>query len=272
MLPNPIIPGLPIHMYGVMIAVGILACFGVITFYGKRMKLAESFIDFIFFNGIAAIFIGFLSAALFQAVYDFIENPAAGFRISGSITFIGGLIGGAAAFLIVWFILRRRLKGSITDILTLAPCAITVAHAFGRVGCFFAGCCHGIATDCFLGVKFPGLSVRVHPTQLYEAAFLFLLFALLSYLLLRRGFRHNMSVYLVAYGIFRFLNEYLRGDHRGEFVGGISPSQFWSLFMILLGVGVFFLVRYLDAKNAPRTPEIATVTDTIAPTEESENL
>lgn len=255
MLPDPIIPGLPIHMYGVMIAVGIFCAFAVITFYGRHMKFSESFIDFIYFNGIASIAVGFCSAALFQAVYDFIEDPSAGFRINGSITFLGGLIGGAAFFLLVWVILHRRLKGHITDILAMVPCAITVAHGFGRVGCFFAGCCYGVQTDCFLGVKFPNVIGRVHPTQLYEAAFLFLLFGLLSYLLLRRGFRHGMSVYLVAYGIFRFCLEYLRGDHRGELVGGISPSQFWSLGLILLGIGLFFLVRYLDQRNAAHTEQ-----------------
>lgn len=248
MLPNPIIPGLPVHMYGVMIAVGILFAFGVIQFYGKRMKLSEKFLDFIFFDGIAAIFVGLGSAALFQAVYDFIENPSAGFRITGSITFIGGLIGGAAFFLLVWFILRKKLDGKLTDILTLVPCAITVGHAFGRIGCFFAGCCHGTETDCFLGVKFPHLLHPVHPTQLYEAAFLFLLFGVLSYLLLKKKFRYNMPVYLIAYGIFRFLNEFLRGDHRGELVTGISPSQFWSLLMVAGGVALIFLVRYLDRK------------------------
>ena len=54
-----------------------------------------------------------------------------------------------------------------------------------------------------------------------------------------------MSVYLIAYGIFRFLNEYLRGDHRGELVGNISPSQFWSLAMIVLGVALYFVLEYL---------------------------
>ena len=86
--------------------------------------------------------------------------------------------------------------------------------------------------------------------MLYESAFLFILFAVCSYLLLKKKFRHNMSLYLVAYGIFRFLIEYVRGDDRGQIIPGlpISPSQFWSIFMVLIGVGVFFLVKKLPAK------------------------
>ena len=138
----------------------------------------------------------------------------------------------------------------MTQILGVAPCCITVTHAFGRIGCFFAGCCYGKETDSFLGVQFPDLPAPVHATQLYEAAFLFVLFAVLSFLLLKKGFKHNMSVYLICYGIFRFCNEFLRGDYRGNFLGIISPSQFWSLCMIALGVGVIYIVRYLLKKEA----------------------
>lgn len=253
MLPNPIFTfmGVSVHMYGVMIAIGILCAFGVIIFYGKWLGHSEKFTDFIFFNGIGAIFVGFGSAALFQAFYDFIEDPSGGFRITGSITFLGGLIGGAAFFLLVWYFMRRRVDGSLADILALVPCAITAGHGFGRIGCFFAGCCHGKVTDSFLGVKFPNLAEPVHATQLYEAAFLFILFGVLTYLLLKKKFRHGMTVYLIAYGIFRFLNEFLRGDHRGELVTGISPSQFWSLLFPVAGIAVFFLVRRLDKKKEP---------------------
>lgn len=252
MWPHPLI-GNFVYLYGVMIAVGLLGAFAVVYLYGKRMHLTTRFTDFIFYNAVASIICGFGSAALFQAVYDFIENPENGFHLTGSITFIGGLIGGAVCFLLIWLILRKRVDGRLTDLLTLAPCAITLAHGFGRIGCFFSGCCYGVPTDSFLGIQFPDMSTPVHPTQLYEAVFLFMLFGVLTYLLLGRGFRHNMSVYLIAYGVFRFLIEYLRGDHRGELVNGFSPSQFWSLLMIALGVGLIFIVRYLEK----RTPQKA---------------
>lgn len=259
MFPDPIFGS--VHLYGVMMAVGVLAAFTVLTIYGKKLKISEKFTDFIFFNGIGAIAIGLGSASLFQAVYNYIQNPAGGFHLTGSITFLGGLIGGAAFFLIIYFLLRPRLDTRLSDTLSIFPCMITVGHAFGRVGCFFAGCCHGKPTDSFLGVQFPHLRTPVHPTQLYEAAFLFILFAVLSVLLLKWKFRYNMSIYLVAYGIFRFCNEFLRGDNRGSFILGISPSQFWSLCMIVLGIAIFFpLKRIYDKKDA------AAITDT--PTEE----
>lgn len=248
MLPEPILFGF-VHMYGLMIAIGILGTFITLTLGGKRLGINEKFLDFTFFLGIGAIVIGFVSASLFQAVYNYIENPEAGFNFGQSMTFMGGLIGGVVSFLIIYFIVRNKLSGRIVDVISLVPCCITIAHGFGRIGCFFAGCCYGIETDSFLGVKFPHLDHPVHPTQLYEAAFLFILFGVMLFLLLKFNFRHNMSVYLISYGIFRFLLEFIRGDHRGELVTGISPSQFWSIPMVLLGVALVFLLNYLQKKR-----------------------
>ena len=243
MLPDKIF-GL-FYMYGLMIAVGLLACFAVLFHYGKKRQVEEKFIDFVFYNAIVAILVGFGSAALFQATYNYIENPSKGFNLKGGITFIGGLIGGIISFLVGYAIFRKKFQTRLVDGISLYPCCIIIAHAFGRVGCFFAGCCHGVETDSFLGVHFPNVPGKVHPTQLYEAIFLFALFAICYLLFWKKNFKHNLSVYLIAYGIFRFLIEYLRGDDRGELLGAISPSQFWSLMMIVSGVAVYFLLEWL---------------------------
>ena len=255
------------HMYGLMIAVGIIACFGVLFQFGKKRKIEERFIDFIFYNAIVAIILGFGSAALFQATYNYIENPSAGFNFEGGITFIGGLIGGLVSFLVGYAIFRKRYKARLVDMISIAPCCILIAHAFGRVGCFFAGCCYGKPTDSFLGVQFPGMSQKVHPTQLYEAIFLFALFTLCYLLYWKKNFKHNLSLYLVVYGIFRFCIEYLRGDDRGQLIGMISPSQFWSILMIVGGVAVYFLLEWLFKK---RDEELALAAEEASKVEQAE--
>lgn len=261
MLPNPILEfgNIKIYMYGVMIALGVLAAFLVLYLYSRKMNIDMSFADFMFYDGIASIFIGFLSAAFFQAVYNKIEDPDSDFDLKGGITFLGGLLGGAALFLIIYFLFRKRLKGRLVGngdgfpALSVIPCAILIGHALGRVGCFFAGCCYGAQTDSIFGVVFPNKTYlgAVHPTQLYEAVFLLLLFAVCSFLLLKFRFRHNMSVYLIGYGIFRFCIEYLRDDHRGALVGDLSPSQFWSLCMVVLGVALIFILERIWRKDQP---------------------
>lgn len=252
MWPYPLI-GNFVYLYGVMIAIGIVAAFIVLFLYSKKFNIQGSFTDFVFYNGILSIVVGFGSAALFQAVYDWIEDPSKGFRFTGAITFIGGLIGGVICFLLVYLLCRKRYTSKLVDVLSIVPCSILIAHAFGRVGCFFAGCCYGKVTHGIFGMKFPHLAEPVHPTMLYEAIFLFVMFGICTFLLFKFKFKHNMSVYLITYGIFRFLIEYLRGDHRGEFVSGISPSQFWSILMVVAGIALWVGLE-LYWKKHPRVP------------------
>lgn len=251
----------PIHLYGVMIAIGLLACFFVLFEYGKYLGFSEEETDFVFYNGVVAIAVGFFGAAVWQAFYDYIDKIKSGvanptFKITGSITVIGGLITGAACFLIGAYIFRKKHYYLVTRLLVVAPCCITIAHAFGRIGCFFGGCCYGKPAEgffSFLGVSFPKNSLYiyydgtpVYPTQLFEAAFLFALFGVLSYLALKKNYKYNIVVYMVSYSIWRFLIEFVRADYRGSFLGTLSPSQTQSIILLIASVGVFFIVKKLN--------------------------
>ena len=257
-----------VTLYGVLIAVGSLVAFALLFGLYKKKGIDEKLADFSYYGGIASIAVGFAFAALFQSFYDFLENPEKGFVFEGKITFIGGLIGGAACFLLLYFIFRKKFTSKLTDVISIIPCCILAAHGFGRVGCFFAGCCYGKETDSIFGINFPELYIKdavtgtlrkagpVYPTMLFEAIFLFILFAICLILLLKFDFKHNLSVYLIGYGIFRFAIEYLRADDRGQFVGGISPSQFWSVFMVVIGVALWVGLE-LYWKKFPKKPAAA---------------
>lgn len=241
-----------INLYGICIGVGLLACFGVLYWFSRIRKVDSRFVDFVFYDGVASIAIGFFFAALFQAFYNYLDNPEKGFRFGSGITFIGGLIGGAGAFLAIFYIFKKFRHGTLADILPIAPCCIVIAHAFGRIGCFFGKCCYGAPTDSIFGVVFFKGDVPRHPTMLYESFFLFVLFAVLTILLLKKNYKQTLNIYLIAYGIFRFLIEYLRDDKRGSFIGALSPSQFWSIVMIIVGIGLYFapiIVRKIKAKS-----------------------
>ena len=270
-------------LYGLCIAIGVLCCVLVLFKFAKG-RIADSFIDFLFYNGIVAIAIGFFSATLFQSIYNYVDalkvDPNAKFEFGG-MTFIGGLIGGVVSFLAGYFIFRPRLKGRLVDIISLLPTCIIIAHAFGRIGCFFAGCCYGKPTDSFLGVKFPFLDHKVHPTQLYEAGFLFILFAVCLLLYLKKGFKHNLSLYLLAYGVFRFCIEFVRGDERGAYILGMPPSQFLAIVMVVASVGVYFLLEYaykvrakelsLASANEANAPQIEEENEVTKPSDDEQN-
>lgn len=241
MLSEPIF--LNVHMYGIMVAIGILCAFVILLWILKKKQIEPKFIDFLFYNGLISIAAGFCFAALFQAIYDYISNPDAGFHFNGGLTFIGGLVGGVLSFLVIYCIFRNKYTTRLYEVISIFPCSILIAHALGRIGCFFAGCCYGKETNSIFGIQFPGLTHPVHPTQLYEAAFLFLLCAVCVYLIVKRDFKYNMPLYLITYGIFRFLIEFIRGDERGSFIEVLTPSQFWSVVMIITGICVLFVMQ-----------------------------
>ena len=254
--------GVGIDLYSIFIAVGILACLLFTIFAMKKCGYSTTARDTIIIIGIFAIIFGLGFAILFQAFYDFIADPSKGFKISGGMTFIGGLIGGVIGFLGIYFlyvyVINPRLKEKsffksdmnkgVWYLLRIAPISITIAHGFGRIGCSFAGCCYGETTTEWYGIWNDYLEAKTVPIQLFEAAFLFVLSAAMIILLFKFNFKYNMSLYLVGYGIWRFVIEFFRADYRGDFIPGLSPSQFWSILMVLGGVAIFFIYRYFDPK------------------------
>ena len=261
--------GVSVDLYAICFIVGVIACLVFTIIAMKKCGYSASASDTIIVIGILSIIIGLLFAVLFQAFYDFIANPSGGFKITGRMTFLGGLIGGVIAFLGLYFlyvyVINPRLKDGnffksnmnkgVWYLVRIAPISITIAHAFGRIGCLFAGCCHGHVTTEWYGIWNAQVNAKTVPIPLYEAIFLFVLSSVMILLLFKFHSKDNMTIYLVSYGIWRFVIEYFRDDYRGGFIPGISPSQFWSIIMVIGGIAIFFIYRYFDNKIESRQKE-----------------
>lgn len=236
--------------YVLMIILGVAAAFFVVIFYLiKKCKAQRNEIIDILLCAIVAVLAGVIFACLFENLYEFIQDPKT-YKWTWGLTFYGGLFGGVAAFLLMYFFFyKRHHDGIIKKILICAPAAITVAHAIGRIGCFLDGCCYGKPTDSWIGVKFPHLAEKVIPTQLIEAIFLFLLFAILMVLIFVLNFRYTFPVYMISYAIFRFIIEFYRGDERGAFIGIFSPSQIWCMILFAGGIALIFIYKYVIFKD-----------------------
>lgn len=155
----------------------------------------------------------------------------------GGMMYLAGLYGGLVAGLLYS---RKHFKPLL--ILDLAAPSISIGHFFGRLGCFFYGCCYGsIASKngLVLGYQFPGEEVLRYPTQLFSAIGLLILTFLLCWLY-RKSIREGsvFLAYLGLYSMMRFLVEFLRADERGSLLGieFLSPSQVLSLVTIFIVV------------------------------------
>lgn len=228
---------LTVHGYGVMIAVGILAASWLATKLCKEYKLdyenIDSFIIFVIVIGYA-----FSKLTYCLTVFDqFLSDPLSVLGSGGWVVY-GGILGGLLAALI-WC---KWKKWKFMDYFqVLMPC-VSLAQGFGRIGCFFAGCCGGAVTDAWYGIQFPATSLawnttqKIIPTQLLSSAGDFLIFAFLMYNLKKGKHPEDTGAwYLILYSVGRFLIEFLRGDLIRGVIGPFSTSQFISLFVVVLG-------------------------------------
>lgn len=244
-----------IETYTVMLVIGIAAGLGLFEWYFRGFLKEESKkLFYLEFPLLIAVTAGIVGAYLTQNLYDFITDPA-NYHWSWSLTFYGGLIFGVGTFFLIYmFYGRKHYADGLDKILWIAPSSIAFAHAFGRMGCFFEGCCYGLPTDAWYGIQFVTTSGKVIPTNLFEALFLFVLAGVLLFLALKFRSPYSVSVYLIGYGIWRFFIEFARGDYRGSFVPGLTPSQFWSILLVLLGIG-YIVFRVILAKRKNESPK-----------------
>lgn len=229
---------LGLHLYEIFITVGLVACMLLLRWLSDKRGFSAKWQNFVLLTMMVAVIVGYGSAVGFQALYNYQDTGE--WEIRGQ-TFLGGLIGGAAAYLLVYFgvglLLFRDNEHlcNFPDLLSMAACGITVAHGFGRLGCLMAGCCRGAQTDAWYGIEM-GVHGKCIPVQLYEAIFLFLLCACLVVRFLR-GKRCCMPLYMIAYSVWRFFIEYLRDDYRGASpVSFLTPSQFISVILLFGGL------------------------------------
>jgi phosphatidylglycerol:prolipoprotein diacylglycerol transferase len=190
----------------------------------------------------------------------------------GGLVYYGGLLGGLLA---VWIYARRR-RIPLADLLDFAAPGGALGLAVTRIGCFLNGCCHGgptAAPDPWWGVHYPSGSpawgaygdVSVHPAQLYEAAAALGICAFLWFMYPRRRYAGQIACWFgLLYSVWRFCNEFLRGDSgpwRPEIFGRIcdfgplTVFQYLSLVMLAgFAAALFAMSRRARAPYRPPEP------------------
>ena len=255
------IGGFPVYTYGVLLAAAYLLGLQFALVRARARGLDGNRVMDL---GIWIIISALIGAKLLLLIVDFDtfrRSPGELMTLmrSGGV-FYGGLI--AAVIVAIWYLRRHKLPvWSVGD--AFAP-GIALGHVIGRLGCLFAGCCFGRATDVPWAITFTNeyarqnvgtpLNIALHPTQLYEAgAELIILILLLVFERKGRPFPgRTFWGYMLLYGITRFIIEFYRGDARGM-VGMFSTSQFVS--MLLVPISIVMLV--LLARRPAPDPKVA---------------
>lgn len=243
MVPNIVIFGKEISSYMILALLGILLTLWVTYREAQKAGIDEvemlSLMLFAFGGGFIGshLLYGGLNYALIAKViaqWSQIQSVGHFFKllqaIFGGAVWYGGLLGG----LLTGFLYLRCKKQANAFFVDIAALAIPLFHTFGRLGCFFSGCCYGVESRFGFVYHHNPISdangVVRFPVQLVEAVLNLALFFVLFVLHRRhkaKGF--ILPIYLLVYPCYRFVLEFFRGDtYRGIF-NGLSTSQWISI-------------------------------------------
>jgi phosphatidylglycerol:prolipoprotein diacylglycerol transferase len=169
----------------------------------------------------------------------------------GGLVFYGGFL---FAFATCFVYLKRRHLPFLKTCDLLAP-GLALGEVFGRIGCFFAGCCYGNAAKLPWSVVFSHphslakMGIPLHPTQLYASLKALIVFIILiSFRRYKRGDGQIIWLYTLLYAIGRLIIEPFRGDERGLLIlESITLTQAIALLLIPIAL---VMVVYLGRRQA----------------------
>ena len=263
--------GRTVGMYGIATVVGMFLAFLLVYFPNKKKGIS---FDEALMSGVSAL-IGLTILGHF--LYGITRLPAFFHVLSSHFSEIGSLwnfilllaetfggmvfYGGLFGFLIgIYFYCRFTRKDKRLYFNAFAP-GLALFHVFGRIGCFFGGCCYGIEYHGPLNVLFPKSAIIGYansdiadftrfPVQLLESGLEFLLCIALVILLKKFGNKFSLiKIYLFSYSIIRFSDEFLRGDKIRGFWGPFSTSQWISLIIFVVITGLFIKDKLLKKQE-----------------------
>lgn len=244
---------LTVNSFGLMIIIGIIIFSILILRDPKRAKLITT--DQ-YFNILSLAIINALigGRALYlvgnwQSIESFWEIFA---FWEGGFALLGGII----ALLIVMPLYFKKHNLNTIAILDLGAIYAPLLQAISRFGCFFAGCCFGHPTDLPFGIISPSCPTPVHPTQLYSAGALFIIFCA-QFFWLQNQFKYPgqlTCIYLILMSFERFILDFWRGDRAFTsipFLNMISLPQLVALIFAVVASAVLIYITFIQKHKKP---------------------
>jgi len=236
-----------IHWYGLMYLFGFLAAWWIGNYRAKQENSGwnkDQVSDVIFYGALGVILGGRIGYILFYNFELFANNPAIIFRIwEGGMSFHGGMLG----VFIALYLFARKTSKTFFQVSDFIAVMVPLGLGFGRLGNFINKELWGRPVESAIPWAMDyGDHIARHPSSLYQALTEGLLLFLILFFYSRKT-RPRMAVsslFMVAYGVFRFVTEFFRTPdaHLGFVMfDWMSKGQQLSIPMILFGIVIMYL-------------------------------
>ena len=237
-----------IYWYGVTYLLGFILAFFVCYWNKNHQRIdwtINDLMDLFFYGTLGVIFGGTWGYLLFYEPGRLIDDPLKIIRFwEPGRSFHGGLMG----VLLGVFLFSRAQRRHFWEVCDLVAVATPIGIACGRLGNFLNAELWGRVTDVPWAMVFPSAGeLARHPSQLYELALEGIaLFILLQwYIQKQRPVGSVSGLFLVGYGLFRFIIEFLREpdwNHGFVALGWLTMGQVLSIPMVVGGMVLFIRV------------------------------
>lgn len=263
-----------IHWYGIMYLVGFAAGWWLARYRARTRPLSGWSVaeidDLLFYVALGVVVGGRVGYILFYSFDAILADPLRILRIwEGGMSFHGGLLG---VMLAMWLYGRRSSRKFFQVADFVAP-LVPIGLFTGRIANFINAELWGGPTTLVTGMKVPceraadlcnaygmaepGISVPVHPSQLYEAGLegILLFLVLWFYSSKPRPMMAVSGLFLLAYGLFRLSVEFVRlpDTHIGYLFGNwLTMGMLLTLPMIVFGI-LLIIIAYRNKESSRAT-------------------
>ncbi|MCL2564772.1 MAG: prolipoprotein diacylglyceryl transferase [Defluviitaleaceae bacterium] len=223
--------------YGIAIILSLIVNVIVVIFCAKKYNFTrDELIGALIYENV-----GIIMGAM---VLSYLQSPYVheGFDLTRvGLTAYGGVIG-AIVCLVIFGLQFKKTIGQM--LFTFMP-SIPIMYAIGKIGCFFAGCCHGIEYNGFGSVVYnyslaAPANISLFPVQIVETV----VFTGIFIYMINRAIKNKFDFKTLGFsfilcGFAKFALDFLRMSHTGQ----ISLNQIISIAFIIIGVWLFFIVN-----------------------------
>lgn len=222
-----------IPLYGLFLLMGIIC--GMIVSYKNAKFLKIDKIQKIAL--IIYIFLGTIYGGKYFTYFTHLSEYEKFDFMKLGFSSYGEVIG----ILILLFIYSKQYKVKYKELIQVIIPGISLMYSFGKIGCFLAGCCHGIVYSGLFSITYrysiiaPN-GVGLFPVQLIEAILFMIIFIVLEFLFIKAKTNYLIGLSFIVCGFTKFILDYFRISHSDVL---LSINQIVSLIFILIG---FFII------------------------------